>query len=80
MLLVGFRVILVPFIAFAFAALLSGSTRIKVLLRLDQSLVGVLQGILVLLILLSNGVRSRFFKRQTSTEAPAQTTLTENSA
>lgn len=78
-LLVGFHIVLVPFVAFIGAALFTGSTRVKVLLRIDQSLVGVLQGIVVLMILFSSGVRSRFFKRQSSTNTnTSQASLTEN--
>jgi hypothetical protein len=42
---------------------LAGSTRLKVSLQLDQSLAGVLQGTLVLLVLLFNGLRSRLLER-----------------
>ena len=38
---------------------LAGSTRVSVLLDIDPSLVGVLQGILVMMILISMGVRQR---------------------
>lgn len=58
-LLVSFRALAVPFVTFVLAALIAGSTRVKVLLQLDQSLVGVLQGLVVLLILLFNGLRER---------------------
>ena len=58
-LLVGIRALWTPFIAFAFAAIMAGSTRLRVSLQLDASLAGVLQGALVLLVLLSNGLRGR---------------------
>lgn len=58
-LLVSSRALWVPFITFAFAVILGGSTRLKVALQLDQSLAGVLQGVLVLFVLLSNGLRMR---------------------
>jgi ABC-type uncharacterized transport system permease subunit len=58
-LLVGLRPWFAALIAFAFAVILSGSTRLKVALQLDQSLAGVLQGFIVLLVLLSNGLRQR---------------------
>jgi simple sugar transport system permease protein len=58
-LLAGIRALWTPFIAFAFAAILAGSTRLRVSLQLDASLAGVLQGTLVLLVLLSNGLRQR---------------------
>jgi len=66
-LLVGFRVILMPFAGFILAALFTGSTRLQTLQRIrpelvgDSSLVGVLQGLLVLMILYFNGVRERWF-------------------
>jgi simple sugar transport system permease protein len=62
-LLVGMRPLWTPFIAFAFAVILAGSTRLRVSLQLDQSLAGVLQGVLVLLVLLSNGLRQRVMER-----------------
>jgi general nucleoside transport system permease protein len=62
-LLVTMRALWTPFVAFAFAVILAGSTRLKVSLQLDQSLAGVLQGTLVLLVLLFNGLRSRLLER-----------------
>ncbi|MGJ3237981.1 MAG: ABC transporter permease [Anaerolineae bacterium] len=73
-LLVGFRLIWMPLIAFILAALLSGSTRLQALQRLypelvgDSSLVGVLQGLLVLMILYFNGIRERWFSPAPTTE------------
>jgi simple sugar transport system permease protein len=58
-LLVSIRAVWVPLVAFAFAAILGGSTRLKVALQLDASLAGVLQGVLVLTVLLFNGLRQR---------------------
>lgn len=49
----------VPLIVFAFAAILSGSTRLRIALQLDASLASVLQSTIVLLVLLANGVRQR---------------------
>ena len=60
-LLVAFRAWWIPWVAFALAALSVGSTRVKLRLQLDQSLVGVLQGMLVLAILMFNGARERWF-------------------
>lgn len=62
-LLVSSRALWVPFVTFAFAVILGGSTRLKVALQLDQSLAGVLQGVLVLFVLLSNGLRMRLARR-----------------
>ncbi len=58
-LLTGTRALWAPLIAFFFAAILGGSTRLKIALQLDQSLAGVVQGILVLMVILANGVRGR---------------------
>ncbi len=58
--LVSTRILLIPLVAFVFSAILAGSTRLKITLQLDASLAGVLQGTLVLLVLLSNGLRQRF--------------------
>jgi simple sugar transport system permease protein len=58
-LLVAFSAILVPIVTFTLAALYTGSVRVETLLEIDQSLVGVLQGIMVLMILLFNGLRDR---------------------
>lgn len=63
-LLVAIRPLWVPFVAFVFAAILSGSTRLRVALQLDSSLAGVLQGILVLVVLLTGGVRQRLAARR----------------
>jgi simple sugar transport system permease protein len=62
-LLAANRLLLVPFITFVFSALLGGSAQLKVALRLDVALVGVLQGILVLSALLFNGLSTRLKSR-----------------
>jgi simple sugar transport system permease protein len=67
-LLVANRGLWVPFVTLAFAGILGGSTRLKVALQLDQSLAGVLQGFLVLVVLLFNGVRQRLQERTTEGE------------
>jgi simple sugar transport system permease protein len=58
-LLVSQRIMWVPLIALIFAGILAGSSRMQSRLQLDQSLAGVLQGILVLTVLLFNGLRER---------------------
>lgn len=63
-LLVGFRSGPVALVTFALAAVLAGSTRVSVLLGIDPSLVGVLQGILVLMILIGTGMRQRSVEKQ----------------
>ncbi len=63
-LLASMQAIRVPIIAFIFAAILSGSTRLKITLQLDQSLAGILQGTLVLISLFFQGIRERFEQPQ----------------
>jgi simple sugar transport system permease protein len=63
-LLAAFRPVMTPFLTFVLAAIIAGSARVKVLLQLDQSLVGVLQGLLVLAVLLMAGVRERWEFRE----------------
>lgn len=58
-LLVSVRGLWVPFVTFAFAAILAGSARLKVALQLDASLAAVLQETLVLVVLLFSGLRTR---------------------
>ncbi|MCY3832684.1 MAG: ABC transporter permease, partial [Chloroflexi bacterium] len=60
-LLLSIRLLWVPLIAFAFAAILTGSTRLQIALKLDSSLAGVLQGMLVLFVILFHGVQEVFF-------------------
>ncbi len=79
-LLVSVRALWVPVITFVFAAILSGSTRLRISLQLDSSLANVLQDTLVLLMLLGNGVRDTYFRRDAKPappdEAPTPTTDT----
>lgn len=58
-LLAATRALWVPVVTFLFAAILSGSARLKIALQVDASLSGVLQGVLVLTVLLFNGLRAR---------------------
>ncbi len=60
-LLLSIRLLWVPLIAFAFAAILTGSTRLQIVVKLDASLAGVLQGMLVLFVMLFHGVQEVFF-------------------
>jgi len=71
---VAYRAWWAPFMAFALAAVIAGSTRVKILLQLDQSLAGVLQGMIVLMILLFNGVKARLLPPPKNDQAdePAQ--------
>ncbi len=56
-LLSGFQAAGLPFVAFFFAAVTKGSVALPLELQLDSSLGGVMQGIIVLLFVLSQGVR-----------------------
>ena len=67
-LLVGIRALWAPFIAFAFAVILGGTTRLRVAMQLDQSLAGVLQGFIVLLVMLAGGLRQRLGERRSGVE------------
>ncbi len=60
--LVNFKAALVAPVALFFAALNVGSIQLPIVLQLDSSLSGVLQGSLVLFVLLGQGVRQRFSK------------------
>lgn len=79
-LLVGIRPLWAPIIAFVFAAILAGSTRLRVSLQLDSSLAGVLQGTLVLVVLLFNGLRQRLTEARPASAAPAAHTSSTVSA
>ncbi len=70
-LLTGMNALWTPIVAFIFAAILSGSTRLRVSLQLDSSLAGVMQGILVLSMLLFNGLRQRLFERRQALAPPS---------
>jgi simple sugar transport system permease protein len=59
-----------PLIAFVFAAILGGSTLLKLTFQLDSSLAGVLQGFLVLIALLTNGLRARLGEGRDMQPAP----------
>lgn len=63
-LLVSMRVVWVPLVTLIFAAILSGSTRLKIAFGLDASLAGVLQEMLVLVVLLFSGLRGRLERRK----------------
>ncbi|MEI6875588.1 MAG: helix-turn-helix domain-containing protein, partial [Spirochaetota bacterium] len=50
-----------------FAALNVGSIQLPIVLRLDSSLAGVLQGCLVLFVILAQGAKERFLSGRSST-------------
>jgi simple sugar transport system permease protein len=51
-------------VAFFFAAINLGSIQLPIVLRLDSSLSGVLQGLLVLLVVMVEGVRQRLVAKR----------------
>jgi general nucleoside transport system permease protein len=61
--LVNFNAILAGFVAFFFASLNIGSIQLPIVLKLDSTLAGVLQGALVLAVLMVNGVRQRLLEK-----------------
>jgi general nucleoside transport system permease protein len=61
--LVNYQAIWVVPVAFFFAALNVGSVQLQILYKLPSSFAGVLQGLLVLLVLLGEGVRQRILKK-----------------
>ncbi|HAX68471.1 MAG TPA: ABC transporter permease [Anaerolineales bacterium] len=61
--LINYQAIWAVPVAFFFAALNIGSIQLPIVLKLDSSLSGVLQGVLVLFVLLMEGVRQKFVKK-----------------
>jgi simple sugar transport system permease protein len=62
--LVSFQVVPAALVAFFFAALNIGSIQLPIVLKLDSTLSGVLQGALVLFVLAMEGARRRFVRPQ----------------
>ncbi len=61
--LVGYRASIAAPVALFFAALNVGSIQLPIILKLDSSLAGVLQGTLVLFVILGQGVRAKLLKK-----------------
>jgi ABC-type uncharacterized transport system permease subunit len=61
--LVNYQPLWAPFVAFFFAALNIGSIQLPIVLKLDSTLSGVIQGTLVLSVLLVEGARQKLFKK-----------------
>ncbi|MBM3179288.1 MAG: ABC transporter permease [Chloroflexi bacterium] len=61
--LINYRAVWAVPVALFFAALNIGSIQLPILMKLDSSLSGVLQGALVLFVLLAEGVRQKFVKK-----------------
>ncbi len=64
--LVNYQAVWATPVALFFAALNIGSIQLPILMKLDSSLSGVLQGVLVLFVLLAEGVRQKFERRAQS--------------
>src|SRR4030042_1284470 len=62
--LVSYQAIWAAFVAFFYAALNIGAIQLPIVLKLDSTLSGILQGMLVLFVLIVNGIRQRYFKGQ----------------
>jgi general nucleoside transport system permease protein len=62
--LVNYQALWVAPVSLFFAALNIGSIQLPIVLKLDSTLAGVLQGALVLFVVIMNGVRQQFIKRQ----------------
>jgi len=60
----GFRILPVPFICFFFAVLNVGSIQLPLQLNLDSSLSGVIQGLLVLSVFVTQGLRAYMTRRR----------------
>jgi simple sugar transport system permease protein len=61
--LINYQAIWAIPVALFFAALNIGSIQLPIVMKLDSSLAGVLQGVLVLFVLLMEGVRQKFVKK-----------------
>jgi len=66
--LVNYQPLWVPLVAFFFGALNIGSIQLPIVLKLDSSLAGVLQGALVLFVLAMEGVRRRLRRAPVAAE------------
>ena len=62
--LINYQALWAAPVALFFAALNIGGIQLPIVLKLDSSLSGVLQGILVLFVLLVEGARQRLFKKR----------------
>ena len=62
--LINYQIIWAAPIAFLFAALNIGSVQLQIQYKLDSSFAGVLQDLLVLMVLLGEGARQRFMRKE----------------
>ncbi len=75
-LLISMRVLWVPIVTLIFALLLGGSAKLKIDLKLDASLVGVMQDTVVLIVLLFNGLRQRLQDNRQKKDHTKPTSIT----
>ena len=61
--LVNYHAIWAMFVAFFYAALNIGAIQLPIVLKLDSTISGILQGMLVLFVLMVDGVRQRLLKK-----------------
>ncbi len=61
--LVNYQAIWAAFIAFFYAALNIGAIQLPIVLKLDSTLSGILQGMLVLFVLIVDGIRQKVLKK-----------------
>jgi ABC-type uncharacterized transport system permease subunit len=61
--LINYQAIWAIPVALFFAALNIGSIQLPIVMKLDSSLAGILQGVLVLFVLLMEGARQKFVKK-----------------
>jgi ABC-type uncharacterized transport system permease subunit len=61
--LVNYQAIWAAFVAFFYAALNIGAIQLPIVLKLDSTLSGILQGMLVLFVLIVDGIRQRLLKK-----------------
>lgn len=75
-LLISLRVLWIPLVTIIFALLLGGSAKLKIDLKLDASLVGVMQDTIVLIVLLFNGLRQRLQENRQQKDPTKPTSIT----
>jgi ABC-type uncharacterized transport system permease subunit len=61
--LVNYQAIWAAFVAFFYAALNIGAIQLPIVLKLDSTLSGILQGMLVLFVLIVDGIRQKLLKK-----------------
>lgn len=79
--LAGYRIVLVPFIAFFFSAVLNGSITLQLRTQLHSSLGGILTGVMVLFVLLFGNARALGIfgpKEEPEEDIPAEAATIQN--